>query len=58
MSLPKGAYEALEDVLGKENINDDPALTSAYSYMWLLQATHAQSGRYRPAVIVMPEITE
>ncbi len=58
MSLPKGAYEALENVLGKENINDDPALTSAYSYMWLLHATHAQSGRYRPAAIVLPESTE
>ena len=33
MSLPKGAYQALEDVLGPENISDDPAITTAYSYM-------------------------
>jgi len=47
MSLPKGAYEALEDALGSDHVCDDPAVTSAYSYMWLLYSTHAQSGRYR-----------
>ena len=39
-------------------ISDDPALTTAYSYMWLLLSTHAQSGRYRPAAVVLPESTE
>jgi hypothetical protein len=36
MSLPKGAYEALENALGPENVCDDPGVTCAYSYMWLL----------------------
>jgi len=58
MSLPKGAYQALEDALGTENVCDDPAVTSAYSYMWLLHSTHAQSGRYRPAAVVLPGSTE
>ncbi|MCX5884732.1 MAG: FAD-binding oxidoreductase [Proteobacteria bacterium] len=58
MSLPKGAYEALEDALGSEHVCDDPAITSAYSYMWLLYSTHAQSGRYRPAAVVLPGSTE
>ena len=53
MSLPKGAYEALEDALGKGNICDDPAVTAGYSYMWLIYSTHAQSGRYRPAAVVL-----
>ncbi|MBN2031356.1 FAD-binding oxidoreductase, partial [bacterium] len=58
MSLPKGAYEALENALGPENVCDDPGVTCAYSYMWLLYSTHAQSGRYRPAAVVLPENTE
>lgn len=58
MSLPKGAYQALEDALGAENISDDPAITTSYSYMWLLHSTHAQSGRYRPAAVALPESTE
>jgi glycolate oxidase len=58
MSLPKGAYQALEDVLGPGHVCDDPAVTSAYSYMWLLYSTHAQSGRYRPAAVVLPGSTE
>jgi hypothetical protein len=45
MSLPKGAYEALANALGPDNICDDPGVTCAYSYMWLLYSTHAQSGR-------------
>jgi len=58
MSLPKGAHQALEDTLGPENVCDDPAVTSAYSYMWLLYSTHVQSGRYRPAAVVLPGSTE
>ena len=54
MSLPKGAYQALEDALGQGNICDDPGVTCAYSYMWLLYSTHAQSGRYRPAAVALP----
>ena len=57
MSLPEGAYPALEDALGKNNVSDDPSITSGYSYMWLAYATHAQSGRYRPAAVALPEST-
>lgn len=58
MSLPKGAYQALEDALGPKNVCDDPAVTTAYSYMWLLYSTHVQSGRYRPAAVALPSSTE
>ena len=58
MSLPKGAYQALESALGPENVCDDPGVTCAYSYMWLLYSTHAQSGRYRPAAVALPGSTE
>lgn len=58
MSLPYGAFKALEDALGPGNVCDDPAVTTAYSYMWLLYSTHAQSGRYRPAAVVLPGSTE
>jgi glycolate oxidase len=58
MSLPKGAYQALEDALGSDNVCDDPGITCAYSYMWLLYSTHVQSGRYRPAAVVLPRSTD
>ena len=58
MALPQGAYQALADALGAENICDDPAVTSGYSYMWLIYSTHAQSGRYRPAAVVLPRSTQ
>jgi len=58
MSLPRGAYRALEDALGRENVCDDPSVTAGYSYMWLMYATHAQSGRYRPAAVVLPRSAE
>lgn len=58
MSLPKGAYRVLEDALGAENVCDDPGVTCAYSYMWLLYSTHVQSGRYRPAAVALPGSTE
>ncbi|MEI6126194.1 MAG: FAD-binding oxidoreductase [Pseudomonadota bacterium] len=58
MSLPPGAYQALADALGPEHVCDDPAVTGAYSYMWLVYTTHAQSGRYLPAAVVLPGTTE
>ena len=58
MSLPKGAYQALENALGPDNVCDDPGVTCAYSYMWLLYSTHVQSGRYRPAAVALPRNTE
>ncbi len=58
MSLPDGAYKALEDALGPDNVCDEPAVTSGYSYMWLVYATHAQSQRYRPAAVALPGSTE
>jgi glycolate oxidase len=58
MSLPPGAYQALAEALGPEHVCDDPAVTGAYSYMWLIYATHAQSGRYFPAAVVLPGTTE
>jgi len=58
MSLPRGAYQALEDALGAQYVCDEPAVTSAYSYMWLIYSTHAGSGRYRPAAVALPGSTE
>ncbi|MBW1945590.1 MAG: FAD-binding oxidoreductase [Deltaproteobacteria bacterium] len=58
MGLPKGAYRALEDALGRTNVCDDPSVTAGYSYMWLMYATHEQSGRCRPAAVALPGSTE
>ncbi len=59
MSLPPGAYQALAEALGPEHVCDDPAVTGAlYSVQRLIYATHAQSGRYFPAAVVIPGTTE
>ena len=35
MSLPEGAYQALENALGPEHVCDEPAVTSVPSPEWL-----------------------
>ena len=32
MPIPKDAYKALEEVVGPDNISDDPALCDTYIY--------------------------
>lgn len=38
MALEKGIYQAFEDVVGPDNISDDPAVLDSYSYRWGPQA--------------------
>jgi hypothetical protein len=45
MSLPKSACQALENALGSDYVCDDPGVTCAYSYMWILYSIHVQAGK-------------
>jgi glycolate oxidase len=38
MALEKGIYQAFEDVLGPDNISDDPAILDSYSFRWGAEA--------------------
>lgn len=50
LSIPRIAYKMIEEVVGPENISDDPAVLAAYQ--------QAYRPIYLPAVVVMPASTE
>jgi hypothetical protein len=62
MAIPVEAYKALEEIVGPENISDDPALCDTYVYP--LTATAIHLGPYygvftpRPAAALLPGSTE
>ena len=55
MAVEKGIYRAFEDVVGPDNISDDPAILDSYSYRWGPEAdTFAQ----RFAAVILPKDTD
>jgi hypothetical protein len=62
MALSKEAYQALEDIVGPDNISDDPALLDSYRYPLSHTAIHL--GPYykvytpRGAAVLLPGCTE
>ncbi|MEM3180561.1 MAG: FAD-binding protein, partial [Candidatus Bathyarchaeia archaeon] len=52
MGLPRIAYRIIEDIVGPENISDDPAVLAAY------HRSGAMPPSYPPAAVVMPKTTE
>jgi glycolate oxidase len=62
MTLPKNVYMALEDIVGAENISDDPAVLDSYRYSLAHTAIHL--GPYydtftpRGAAVLLPGSTE
>ena len=60
MALLREAYQALEDIVGKENISDDPALCDSYAFQWLAETCRPDQSHFmpRPAAVLMPGSTE
>ncbi len=62
MALLKEAYRALEDIVGTDNISDDPALLDSYRYPQ--NATSVHLGPFyntytpRPGAVLLPASTE
>jgi hypothetical protein len=62
MTIPEEAYRALEDIVGPDNISDDPALLDSYVYPQ--NATSIHLGPYygvstpRGAAVLLPATTE
>jgi len=52
VGLPRIAYRIIEDIVGPENISDDPAVLAAY------HRSGAMPPSYPPAAVVMPKTTE
>jgi glycolate oxidase len=61
MALSRDVYRELEDILGSENISEDPAVIDTYSFHGTMTATaHDASGRYstyKPEAAVLPGST-
>ena len=59
MSLSKEAYRALEDIVGPENVSDDPALCDSYAFQYLAETARPNQSRFmpRPVAALMPGST-
>ena len=61
MALNKDFYRALEDVVGKNNVSDDPAVTENYRSISAQTSAHygpEESRTPRPLAVVLPGSTE
>ena len=37
MEISRDAYRAIEDIVGPENVTDDPAFLDSYAFEWLAE---------------------
>jgi glycolate oxidase len=60
MAISKEAYRALEDIVGPENISDDPALLDTYAFQYLAETVRPNHSRFmpRPVAAILPGSTE
>ena len=59
MEIPREAYQAIEDIVGKDNVTDDPAFLDSYAFQWLAELVRPHRSHYmpRPWAVVMPATT-
>ena len=61
MSLPRGIYRALEDIIGPENISEEPVILDSYAFQRSVELLPTGTGDrfgFRPEAVVLPESTE
>ena len=58
MTLAKEAYQALADIVGANNISDDPAVVDSYAYQWLAELFWQSKFMVRPEAVILPGNTE
>jgi glycolate oxidase len=60
MALSRDAYQALEAIVGTENISEDPAITLGYSYMNFVPVLYesARLAPFLPEAVVLPGSTK
>ncbi len=58
--VSRDAYRAIEDIVGADNITDDPAILDGYAFQWLAELVRPERSHYmpRPWAVVMPLTTE
>jgi len=59
MEISRDAYRAIEDIVGTENVTDDPAFLDSYAFEWLAELVRPNRSHYmpRPWAVVMPAST-
>jgi hypothetical protein len=57
MEISRDAYRAIEDIVGPENVTDDPAFLDSYAFQWLAELVRPNLSHYmpRPWAVVMPK---
>lgn len=60
MTLSKEAYKTLENIVGQENISDDPALCDSYAFQYLADTARPDQSHFmpRPVAALMPGSVE
>ncbi len=59
MTLTKDEYHTLEEIVGPENISDDPAILDSYAFQWGAELVRGGSKFVsRPEVVILPGSTE
>jgi hypothetical protein len=58
--IPREAYRAIEDIVGADNISDDPAVLDSYAFEVMAETVRPNHSHYmpRPWAVVMPATTE
>jgi hypothetical protein len=59
MDIPRDAYRAIEDIVGPDNVSDDPAVLDTYAFQWLAELVRPNRSHYmpRPWAVVLPAST-
>ena len=60
MALSREAYQALEDIVGSDNISDDLALCDSYAFQYLAETARPDQSHFmpRPVAALMPGSAE
>ena len=60
MALSREAYQALEDIVGAENISEDPAILDSYAFQYLAETVRPEQSKFmpRPEAALLPGSTE
>ena len=58
MALTRNVYQVLEDIVGPENISDEPVILDTYAFQYLAETETGTKFCARPGAVVLPGSTE
>ena len=54
MTLPKNVYKVLKDIVGPENISDEPVILDTYAFQYLAETVTGTKFCARPGAVILP----